>query len=239
MFCENHDQGRAVSRYANDAPEWREKSAKMLALAFCAMTGTLFIYQGQEIGAINVPPEWGIESYQDIEGVNYYKSVAAKSNDDATALNKVMDSLNTIGRDNARVPMHWDDSRHAGFTTKEEGPWMRVNDSYREINVASQEMDPKSVLNFYRKMLKMRKDRRELFVYGLFEGKNLGNEETFVFTKTAGGEKVVVALNFTPDKQSWGMEEFGDLQLLVGSIGNDIGDDSMLSGYEGRIYLVK
>jgi len=49
----------------------------------------------------------------------------------------------------------------------------------------------------------------------------------------------VVALNFTPDKQSWGMEEFGDLQLLVGSIGNDIGDDSMLSGYDGRIYLVK
>lgn len=239
VFCENHDQGRAVSRYANDAPEWREKSAKMLALAFCAMTGTLFIYQGQEIGAVNVPREWDIKSYQDIEGVNYYNSVAQRTNNDEVALQKAMDSLNTIGRDNARVPMQWDASEHAGFTDKKEGPWMRVNDSYMEINVASQLEDPNSVLNFYRKMLKLRKMNQDLFIYGIFEGIDMGNEETFVFTKTSGNKKVVVALNFTPDEKTWGRENFGQLLLLVSSVGTGFGKEDILSGYEGRIYIVK
>lgn len=65
-FCENHDQGRSVSRFASDAPQWRERSAKMLAMMLCAMTGTLFVYQGQEIGMINAPKDWPIEDYKDI-----------------------------------------------------------------------------------------------------------------------------------------------------------------------------
>ena len=63
-FCENHDNGRSVSRFGSDAPEFREISAKMLALMMVTMTGTLFIYQGQEIGMINAPREWPIEEYK-------------------------------------------------------------------------------------------------------------------------------------------------------------------------------
>ena len=81
-FCENHDQGRSVSRYASDAPEYRVYSAKMLAMMMCAMTGTLFIYQGQEIGMVNMPKDWTIEESKDIETLNYYNSVAEATNND-------------------------------------------------------------------------------------------------------------------------------------------------------------
>jgi alpha-glucosidase len=239
VFCENHDQGRSISRFANDSPEWREKSAKMLALAFCAMTGTLFIYQGQEIGMINVPREWTIDSYQDIESVNYYRSVAKKTNNDPQVLARVLKDLQILGRDNARVPMQWDDSEHAGFTMKRDGPWMRVNDSYKSINVASQLGDPKSVLNFWKMMLKTRKEYKELFIHGLFEAIDLENEETFVFTKSLEGRKAVIALNFTPEERNWGRERFGRLKLLVRSVVDNHEEESLLGGFEGRIYLLE
>ena len=53
VFCENHDNGRSVSRFGNDATEWRDKSAKMLAMCFAMQTGTLFLYQGQELGMVS------------------------------------------------------------------------------------------------------------------------------------------------------------------------------------------
>lgn len=239
-FCENHDQGRCVSRYASDLPEWRERSAKLLALAMCAMTGTLVIYQGQEIGMVNVPKDWPIEDYQDIEAVNYYKTVAKRTNNDPEALARVMDAIQIVGRDNARVPMQWDATAHAGFTSKVEGPWMRVNDTYKEINVASQLEDPKSTLNFYKKMLKLRKEYKDIFIHGIFEGHDMENEDTFVFTKTFEGKKAVVVLNFTGEEKRWDRNAFeGKLELLVGNVDGVDGTKDVLEGYEGRIYLIK
>jgi len=237
-FCENHDQGRCVSRFASDAPQWRERSAKLLALAMCAMTGTLFIYQGQEIGMINLPKDWPIEDYQDIEAVNYYKSVAKRTSNDPEALARVMKGIQTVGRDNARVPMQWDSSSHAGFTSKKGGPWMRVNDSFKTINVAAQMKNPSSTLNFYKMMLTYRKEHKDVFIHGSFEGHDMGNEETFVFTKTFGGCKAVVALNFTEKQKKWGKEQFGELEFLVGNVDGTDGMGDVLEGYEGRIYLV-
>jgi len=99
------DQGRSISRYASDAPEYRVLSAKMLAIMMCALTGTLFIYQGQEIGMINIPKDWSIDELRDIESVNFYKATAASTNNDKEALDYVMRSLQILGRDNARLPM--------------------------------------------------------------------------------------------------------------------------------------
>lgn len=239
VFCENHDQGRCVSRFASDAPEWRERSAKMLALAMCAMTGTLFIYQGQEIGMVNVPKDWPIEDYRDIESVNYYKSVAKRTNNNPEALAKVMKGIQTIGRDNARVPMQWDSTPHAGFTDKKEGPWMRVNDSYTSINVASQLKNPNSILNFWKKMLKIRKEYKDIFIHGTFEGHNMESEETFVFSKTFGERKAVVVLNFTGEEKKWARGDFeGKLEFLVGNVDGGDGTRDVLEGYEGRIYMI-
>ncbi|KAI6711896.1 alpha amylase [Marssonina coronariae] len=240
-FCENHDQGRSVTRYASDAPVWRERSAKMLAIMMCAMTGTLFVYQGQEIGMINAPKDWPIEDYKDIESSNYYRSVAARTNSDPEALASVMRSIQILGRDHARLPMQWDSSPFAGFTRNASGAWMRTHPSYRSgLNVADQAADPASVLNFWRKMLRTRKELRDLFVYGKFEVFDAANEETFMYGKTSDTRKAVVVLNFTADRRVFRRPEVGGgrWELLVGNVEGVDGSVDELAGYEGRIYLI-
>ncbi|CZR67480.1 probable alpha-glucosidase (maltase) [Phialocephala subalpina] len=237
-FCENHDQGRSVSRHTSDLPQYRERSAKMLALMMCALTGTLFVYQGQEIGMINAPKDWPIEDYKDIESINYYNSVKERGGDEQ-ALAHVMKSIQILGRDHARLPMQWDDSPYAGFTGKKDGAWMRTNDSYKEINVAKQENDPKSVLNFWRKMIGVRKEYKDVFIHGAFKGYDVENLDTFVFAKTHGKDKAVVVLNFTDKEKDFPrpQELGGKWELLVGSA-EGIDGTEKLGAYEGRIYLV-
>jgi oligo-1,6-glucosidase len=237
-FCENHDQGRSVSRFASDAPKWRERSSKMLAMMMCAMTGTLFVYQGQEIGMINAPKDWPIEDYKDIESINYYNSVAQRTNNDPNALGHVMKSIQILGRDHARLPMQWDDTPYAGFTGMKDGAWMRTHDLYKEINVASQLKDPDSVLNFWKKMLKTRKEYKDLFIHGRFESFDMKNQETFVFGKAFDKDRAIVALNFTDSEQPFSRPQVdGKLQLLVSNVGSIDGTEEKLLPYEGRIYL--
>lgn len=238
-FCENHDQGRSVSRFASDAPEHRVHSAKLLTLMLAALTGTLFIYQGQEIGMINVPPAWSIdEEYKDIESVNFYHTAAKAAREklagDPEAIQREMDyvkrSIQILGRDNARTPMQWDASNiSAGFTDRPEGGWMRAHDLYPEINVAQQQDDPDSVLSFWKNMLRFRKAHAELFIYGNFRLYDADNEKTFVFAKTTAesgtaaagaGQTAVVVLNFTSEDQTVDLpsaNEVGALQLQVGN----------------------
>ncbi|KAK2008137.1 alpha amylase [Colletotrichum eremochloae] len=240
-FCENHDQGRSVSRYGNDSPQWRETSAKMLALMMCSQTGTLFVYQGQEIGMTNISRSWGIEDYKDIEALNYYNDIK-REHGEGEVLNRVMDSINLVGRDNARIPMQWDASPFAGFTDSKDGAWMRVHDEYADINVAKQEAEPGSVLNFWREMLRLRKEEGELLTHGAFELFDEENEQTFVYKKTRGGKSAVVALNFTSEEQEVRIPGEG-LRIRVGNYG-DVkervaaeGQKSVLRPWEGRLYL--
>lgn len=236
-FCENHDQGRSVSRYTSDAPQHRENSAKMLAIMMATLTGTLFIYQGQEIGMVNIPKDWPIEELQDIESINYYNSVAARTNNDPKSLARVMKGIQTVGRDNARVPMQWDDSPNAGFTAPDAKPWMRVHDLYPEINAAKQEREPKSVLSFWKQMLRLRKDHRDLFIHGGFEVFDEEDEKTFVYAKDFGGQMAVTVLNFTGEKQPFKKPDVkGKWQLLVGNF--EQREEKVLEPYEGRVYLV-
>ncbi|CAN8096832.1 unnamed protein product [Discula destructiva] len=214
-FCENHDQGRSVSRFASDAPEYRALSAKMLALFMCSLTGTLFIYQGQEIGMVNMPREWPIEEYKDIEALGFYEHVKRTTDKDPDALAEVVQNLAILGRDNARTPFQWDDSAHAGFTTSSEGPWMRVNDSYTDINVAKQLNEPDSVLNIWKGLIKVRKAHADLLVYGTFEALDPDGEKTFVYAKRHGDEKAVVALNFSGEQQIFDLPEDGEYSLQV------------------------
>ncbi|EFQ25047.1 alpha amylase [Colletotrichum graminicola] len=240
-FCENHDQGRSVSRYGNDSPQWRETSAKMLALMMCSQTGTLFVYQGQEIGMTNVSRSWGIEDYKDIEALNYYGDIK-REHGEGEVLSRVMDSINLVGRDNARIPMQWDASPFAGFTDNKDGAWMRIHDEYADINVAKQEAEPSSVLNFWREMLRLRKEEGELLTHGAFELFDEENEQTFVYKKTRGGKSAVVALNFTSDEQEVRIPGEGS-KIRVGNYG-DVkervaaeGQKSVLRPWEGRLYL--
>lgn len=72
MYIENHDHARAVSRYGNDSPQWRALSAKMLAILQVTQSGTMYIYQGQEIAMSDFPITWGIEEYKDPVTIAYW-----------------------------------------------------------------------------------------------------------------------------------------------------------------------
>ncbi|KAK3374889.1 alpha-glucosidase [Podospora didyma] len=245
-FCENHDQGRSVSRYASDAPEYRVLSAKMLALMMCALTGTLFIYQGQEIGMINVPKDWPIEDFQDIESLGFYKSIAASTGNDKKALDYVMSSLQILGRDNARLPMQWDSSDYAGFTDCKDGAWMRVHDLYSEINAAKQLHEPDSTYSFWKSMIQFRKQHKDVMVFGAFQVFEPDNEQTFVFAKTYVDKRAVVALNFTSADQditlpyeglALGVGTYTDVAVVDAEQARAAGTTRKLRPWEGRLYM--
>lgn len=245
VFCENHDNGRVVSRFGSDDPKRREVSAKMLAIMMTTMTGTLFLYQGQEIGMINAPKDWPIEEYKDVEGLNYYKEAdrISKSGEDPTRRDTIMNGLRILGRDHSRLPMQWDDSPYAGFTTASTAePWMRTHDLYKEINVARQSQDPSSVLSFYKKVLGLRKEHRDLFIHGAFHLFELENEQTFIYGKSSGEgdaeRRALVALNFTDTEQPLALDgKYGCEKLLVSNYDGDEDFEQRLRPYEGRVYL--
>jgi glycosidase len=168
VFLENHDQGRSVSRFGSDQPEYRAVAAKMLATVLSTMTGTIFLYQGQEIGMTNIPLSWSADKYKCVRSVNYYNDVRERSNNDPKALEEAKRNLQRVARDHARVPMQWDDTANAGFCSAKAKPWMPALESCSEINVADQLGRSDSVLEYWRVIIKIRKRYSHLFVYGTF-----------------------------------------------------------------------
>jgi oligo-1,6-glucosidase len=104
VFAENHDQGRSLSRFATDDPRYRVKAGKMFAILLATLSGTLFIYQGQEIGMVNIPKDWGRDALRDIDAVNYWEEMKRKYPDDERMLGEALAGIQRVGRDNARTP---------------------------------------------------------------------------------------------------------------------------------------
>jgi len=240
VFIENHDQARSISRFGSDkSPEHIDRSGKMLATLLTTLSGTLYIYQGQEIGMVNVPEDWPMEEYKDVEALSYWNEVRERTNNDPEALKKAKDAMQHLGRDNARIPMQWDSSFNAGFTSSKT-PWMRVHDNYPEINVARQAGEKNSVLAFWKKMLRMRKQHADLFIHGHFSTHDDHNEKTFVYTKTAkGGATALVMLNFTEEEVEIEVpEEVQGKMLTLVSSNYDSDKPGVLRTLEGKVYLV-
>ncbi|PWN23174.1 maltase [Microstroma glucosiphilum] len=235
FFLENHDIARSTSRYISDAPEWRVASAKVLACLMATASGTLYIYQGQELGQVNFSPEWPLEEYLDVGSINYIKLVKERGGD----LKQAHKGLAALARDHARTPVQWSSEANAGFSTAK--PWMRVADEYKSINMADEDKDPKSVLSFYRKAIALRKEHLDTFGHGLFRLTDVENDDTIIYSKLGPDGKVaVVALNFTTKPQKFAVppEAKGrKLQLLLSSLHDSVSDDSTLEPMEGRIYL--
>ncbi|KAK6497288.1 hypothetical protein TWF506_004761 [Arthrobotrys conoides] len=253
VYLENHDVARSISRFTDDSAEMRGASAKLLAVLMATSSGTLFIYQGQEIGMTSMPKEWGIEEYKDNETLKYYEAVK-EGKASGESLEYALSSIKKVARDHGRTPMQWDTSVNAGFTTAVKS-WMRVNENYGEVNVEVQNGDGDSVLEFWKDVLKVRKRYWEVFITGRFELVDLGvgkvGDRVGVYWKCAQEEnesekkKALVVLNFSKEKvvmeevleKVFGDEERGidDLELLVSTYpGNDSGT---LEAYEARVYI--
>ncbi|KAI1875830.1 uncharacterized protein JN550_002116 [Neoarthrinium moseri] len=211
VFIENHDNPRSVSRYADDSDEYRHLGAKLIALMQTTLGGTLFVYQGEEIGMRNIPKNWGIEEFKDIETVNYWKKVEELYANDPELLHHGRTVVDMKARDHARTPMHWDASDNAGFCDADVKPWMRVMDDYKTINAEAQMKDDSenlSVWQFWQRGLKDRKEHADVFVYGDFEELTHEHPQVFAYTRTsAKGEKWLVVLNYSGRQVEWLLPE--------------------------------
>ena len=213
VFIENHDNPRSVSRYCSDADEWREKGAKLLALMQTTLSGTIFVYQGEEIGMRNMPESWRVEEYKDIMSINFWKKTVELIGDDEEGLGKAREILHRKARDHARTPMQWDDSPHAGFCSKDAEPWMRVIDDYKTVNVEAQMKansdDDLSVWQFWKRGLANRKEHADAFVYGEYQTvDNAKHGSVFAYLRTGKESgKWLVLVNFSSKDVDWSLPE--------------------------------
>lgn len=265
VFLENHDQARSVSRFARGAdgnPELRAAGAKMLALMQVCLTGTQYIYQGQEIGTVNAPKNtYPLENYLDVNSVLYIKGIKKQyANNSAglrEALDKAFTGLQYLARDHARIPVAWDSALpYGGFSLPSAGPlpaepWMKPHPLAAEINVKSQVDDPDSILSFWKRALRFRKEKKDLLIYGDFRLLREGDDALMEFTKTVwepGRACVYVILNFTAEEKTmperpttkelcFEGEGSPGLELMIGTH-TGITREDILQPFEGRVYSV-
>ncbi len=234
LFWDNHDQPRAVSRFGDDRPQYRDAAAKMLATCLHMMQGTPYVYQGEELGMTNYPFQSPAD-FRDIESINAYREWCESGK---AAHEDFWPCMLFISRDNARTPVQWDDSKNAGFTSGT--PWIPVNPNYTEINAKAETADQDSVFHYYKKLIALRK-QNPIIVYGKYEPLLKDSEELFVYTRTLGGEKLFVACNFTDKEASLSLpEEFIGSDRLISNMENDYSRrEIILKPYEAFALLKK
>ena len=187
LFWCNHEQPRIVSRFGNEGEYWKE-SAKMLAGMIHLMRGTPYIYQGEEIGMTN-PHYTSIEQYADVESRNYYEILLNEGKTKEEAL----EILAARSRDNSRTPMQWTDERYCGFSDTK--PWIPVSDNFEKINVKKQKQDRDSILEFYKKLIMLRKEK-EVIARGNIEFMEVENAGVLAYTRCLDKQKLLVCCNF-------------------------------------------
>ncbi|WPP39862.1 alpha,alpha-phosphotrehalase [Paenibacillus hunanensis] len=188
LFWNNHDQPRALSRFADDG-RYRIESAKMLATTLHGLQGTPYIFQGEEIGMPN--PNWNdISEFRDIESKNMYRIMIE--------MGKTPEEAFTIiarrSRDNARTPMQWDYSANAGFTTGT--PWIKLDERYPEINVSLQQQDPNSILSHYKRLIALRK-KEDVLIDGSYIRLDKQHPQIYAYARQNDRDTLVVMSNFT------------------------------------------
>ncbi|GBR09019.1 glycoside hydrolase family 13 protein [Gluconobacter frateurii] len=195
-FLENHDNPRSVSWFGDPSPKGHGPSAKALATLLIMRRGTPYIYQGEEIGMTNIHFD-GIEDFQDINAKGIWNNTVGIGKMSAE---EVLHSLRRVTRDNARTPMQWDASNHAGFTTGL--PWFRVNPNHIDINVAQQDADPNSILNYYRTLIQLRASQKTL-IYGDFEDVDPDHPAVIAFTRTLGDDQFLILINMCGETEHY------------------------------------
>ena len=233
LFWCNHDQPRVVSRFGNDSPEYREVSAKMLAVCLHMMQGTPYIYQGEELGMTNVPFK-GIADFRDLDSINAYWELTGKG---IFKEEEMLRFLRYKSRDNARTPMQWDASPNAGFTEGE--PWIMVNPNYGEINAADQIGREDSVFSFYKELVKLRKEK-PVIVNGEYRLLDPESEDVFVYERSFHEEHLLVVCSFAEKELLWRLPEEMAGQAAKRVIGNyegqQWGPELMLRPYEASVW---
>ncbi|SMR42775.1 unnamed protein product [Zymoseptoria tritici ST99CH_1E4] len=244
VFLENHDNPRSISHWTDDSDKTRDLCAKLLSMMNTTLCGTLYVYQGEEIGMRNFPASWGPEEYKDVDTQNYWKAMNDAYPNDKAKLAYARKVMQSKARDHARTPVQWTARPNAGFCKEGVKPWMRVNDDYTTYNVEAQLAEgdggskgDMSVLAFWRRGLKNRKEHKDVFVYGEFTLLSEEKDETvFAYKRTSGKEAFVTVLNFSGKSVEWKVPEGAKVEKWVAGNYEDR-EGGLEKGVEGVVKL--
>ena len=236
LFWENHDQARVVGRYCS-ADKNREQGAKLLATVMMTLSGTPFIYQGQEFGTTSARMT-NLDDYRDVESFRSYNTLRK-----VFGKKGAMKRIAYCSRDNARTPVQWDNSKNAGFTDGDE-TWLKVNPNYVEINAKAAEQDENSVLHYYKNLIALRKADKA-FVYGTYEDYFKRSKSVWAYKRESQYGQLFVVCNFankyvrfTPPKQ---IAKQGNYTLVIANY-NDAPQQlqrTTLRPYEAIVYKLE
>ncbi len=228
LYYDNHDQPRAVSRFGDDSPVWRERSAKALATVLHLMRGTPYVYQGEELGMTNVP-FGSIDDFRDIESLNHYAEAVAAGNDPEDVLR----GMRVKSRDNARTPVQWTAGPHAGFTEGE--PWIAVNPNHDQINAAAQVDDPTSVFSYFRRLIDLR-HAESVVARGDFTLVLPDDERVFGYVRSFEGVDLLVLANFSRDDVTVELDGWDSATYVLGNHAEPPAAPAVLRGWEADVW---
>ena len=227
VFFENHDTTRMASKVCPDGM-YRDELSKLLAVMQMTFKGVPFIYQGQEIGMTNSEFK-SINDFRDVESLNYYKQETEKGAD----RDEIYRIVKAGSRDNGRTPMCWTADENAGFTSGT--PWIEVIPGYKRINVATEEKDKDSVLNFYRKMTELRHNDDTL-VYGDFKLAKEKWKNVLAYYRISDKATYYIEINLTPSVQKKPVTTNGFNKIITNV---RLCDGDTLAPFEANVYKLR
>ncbi|MDF2542942.1 MAG: malL [Herbinix sp.] len=222
LFYENHDNPRMISKINGDTA-YRQVLGKLLAMMQLTLRGTPFLFQGQEIGAVNRQFS-SIEEFRDVESINLFHELKETIGEEA-ALKKVISG----SRDHARSPMQWSGEQGAGFSKGI--PWSFMDADYQEWNVENQLCDNNSVLRFYQALIQIRKLHRPL-IYGEFRVVNRNRKDLFTYYRKLDSEEFYVECNLSSHPKKISKIRKG-YQLVLSNYETQ---SKLLRPYEANLY---
>ena len=238
VFFENHDKARSINNYfPQDADP--VLAGRAMGTVLLTLRGTPFIYEGEELGYVNVA--WpSIDMYNDLNTISQYNIALSEGFTEAEALS----FAHRRSRDNARTPMQWNADANGGFTTGT--PWLPVHDDYATENAEAEAADPTSVLEWYQRLADFRQ-ANEALLNGDYREVDASSEQVYAYTRENQQDKLFVAVNFsgeeaTVDLSGSGIGDFSDLEVLLSSYDDTAGPGTgsqTLRPYEAVIARVK
>lgn len=203
IYLENHDQSRSLNKYFRgraagpDEPRKRFLQSTALGTLLFGLRGTVFLYQGEELGVTNTPFD-SVDEFDDLNTIDqYYRAVKAGFNE-----KEALKFAGDRSRDNSRTPYPWNAEKYGGFSDVQ--PWIKLNPGYREIN-ARQQLDAKdSIFRFYQKLIRIRREETEILIYGLTEDIDVQQDNVLAFSRKDGaGKKVSIYINMGEEEEKF------------------------------------
>lgn len=228
VVLENHDQNRSINKYLKNSNAGFA-GASMLATWNLTLRGVPFIYQGEEIGMVN--KDWkSLDEFDDISTTGQYQMALLDGVDKEDAFHLVAER----SRDNVRTPMQWDDSKNAGFS--EGTPWLSVNDDYKEINVKSQLGCEESLLQYYKKLIALRKSEEfgSILTNGEINFQECEEKSIIAYKRSKEGKSLLIIFNFEDKEAAWPVEMKCSVKKVLGNYEGEIVKEK-LRPYEAMI----